>query len=201
MSDLRVTFPQPCDEPWDAMATTAGCDRVCGRCDRVIHDLAHYDVDEAEALLRANPRTCVRAEIGADGAIALKPGRGGKARRMVVAAAAAAGLLAVPAPLLAQQPRGTGVIAGDTSAYGIRVRVTATGPDGRRYRTRARSDGRFRIRNLPAGTYRLYVESICGIDRTVENVVVRDGETQEPNLRTDEMCVVVGQLRIEESRG
>ena len=33
--------------------TPAGCDRVCARCDKLIHDLSNYEIDEVEALLRA----------------------------------------------------------------------------------------------------------------------------------------------------
>jgi hypothetical protein len=101
MPDLRVSFPKPCDETWEAM-TPSGCDRVCARCDHVVHDLSQYTLAEAEALLGANPGSCVRAQIGADGAVALKPGRGGKAGRMMIAVAATAGLLAAAAPGLCE---------------------------------------------------------------------------------------------------
>ena len=54
MPDLRVSFPKPCEEKWEAM-TPAGRARVCARCDKAVHDLASYTLDEAEALLRRNP--------------------------------------------------------------------------------------------------------------------------------------------------
>src|SRR5205085_11825779 len=127
-------------------------------------------LDDAEALLRANPGRCVRARIGPDGAVALKPGGKGKARRMVVAAAAAAGLLA-STPVYARQDRPGGAISGRVDSYGTRIRVIATGPDGREYRRRAGVDGRFRIKHLPAGTYRLTFTPGCGDSWTVENVV------------------------------
>jgi hypothetical protein len=198
MPDLRVSFPRPCDETWEAMTPT-GCDRVCARCDHVVHDLAEYTLDEAEALLRANPGSCVRAQIGADGAVALKPGHGGRKRRMVMAAAAAAGLLAASAPAYARQDRPAGAISG-TVADGYRVQVTATGADGRTWHVRAGRNGRFRIRHLPAGTYRLTFTA-CEDYPPVENVVVREAETQVPTVRTDNQCLVIGLLRIEDDRG
>ena len=47
MGDLRVSFPKPCDEKWQAM-TPEGRARVCGRCDKAVHDLSLYSIDEAE---------------------------------------------------------------------------------------------------------------------------------------------------------
>jgi hypothetical protein len=200
MRDLRVSFPRPCDEKWEAMAL-AGCSRLCARCDRLVHDLSHYELGEAEALLRRDPDTCVRARIDADGVVALKPGRGGKARRMVIAAAATAGLLTAGAPAFARRDRPDGAIAGNVGSYGIRTRVTATGTDGRTFRATAKSDGRFRIRRLPAGTYRLTFVPDCGDSRTVENVVVGDGETLLPGVQDVGACIIIGLLRIEGGRG
>lgn len=198
MADLHVSFPKPCDEKWEAM-TPAGCDRVCARCDHVVHDLRDYTLDEAEALLRADPGSCVRAQIGADGEVALKPGRGSMRRRMVIAAAMA-GLLTTATPALARQDRPGGVISGTVEA-GYRVRVVATGTDGRTYRARADRNGRYRIRYVPAGTYTLSVEADCNTYKTVENVVVRDVETSAPTVQNETQCVVIGLLRIETDRG
>lgn len=197
MADLRVSFPRPCDEPWEGMAPS-GCDRVCARCDHLVHDLSQYSIDEVEALLRRNPETCVRAEICADGEVALKPGRVGKARRMVIAAAATAGLLAASAPAHAKRDRPPGAISGTVESYGSRVRVIATGTDGRTRRVMTDRNGRFTLRNLPADTYRLRFVPWCGGPVTVENVVVRDGETVLPGTQDAGGCVVVGLLRIED---
>ncbi len=67
MRDLRVSFPKLCDEKWETM-TPVGCARVCGRCDKPVHDLSRCTLLETEALLRRNPDTCVRARIDGDGA-------------------------------------------------------------------------------------------------------------------------------------
>jgi hypothetical protein len=199
MADLRVSFPKPCDEPWEAMAP-AGCARICARCDKAVHDLSLHTFDEAEALLRADPGTCVRARIDADGVVALKPGRRGDARRMVIAAAASAGLLAAAAPAFAGRDRPAGAIAGNIETFGIRMGVTATGPDGQAFRARINGNGRFRLRHLPAGTYTLTFVPTCGDSWTVENVVVGAGETRVPNVQHMNNCIVVGLLRIEDPR-
>lgn len=200
MRDLRVSFPRPCDEKWEAMTPT-GCARMCGRCDKLIHDLSQYELDEAEALLRRDPDTCVRAHIDANGVVALKPGRRGNARRMVIAVAATAGLLTTGAPAFAERDRPDGAIAGTVETYAIRMRVTATGTGGQTFRARVRSNGRFRIRHVPADTYTLTFVPVCGNSWTVENVVVRDGETIVPAVQNVDGCIFIGLLRIEDGRG
>lgn len=202
MRDLHVSFPKPCDAPWEAMAP-AGCDRVCARCDKVIHDLEHYRLDEVQAMLRRDPDTCVRARIGADGAVALKPGGRGRMLRAAVAAGVSAGLLSAPVPASAQRDPRTGIISGTVGAgrfdYVSRIRVTVTGPDGKARHIWVK-DGKYRIDHLPAGAYTLTFYPDCGDKWTVENVVVGSGhavvaDTQDPN-----QCIIIGQLRIEEPR-
>jgi Carboxypeptidase regulatory-like domain len=202
MHELRVSFPRPCDEEWEAMAP-AGRGRACARCDRVVHDLSLYEADEAEALLRGDPDTCVRARIGADGAVALKAGRRSAARRMVVAAAAAAGLVTAAAPAFAKAQGPGGVIAGKVESFGFRVRVTATASDGRTFRTRSSNNGRFRIKRVPAGTYRLTFAPGCGEEWTLDDVVVGDGETMVKDVQDPDRagCIVVGKLAIEPDLG
>ena len=200
MRDLRVSFPRPCDEEWEAMAPVDRS-RICARCDKVIHDLSHYEFDEAEALLRRSPDTCVRARIGADGAVALKPGHRAKARRMMVAVAVTAGLLAAAEPALARRDRPGGVIVGNAESAGFRVRVTATGRDGTTFRTTVNRDGRYRIRRVPAGIYTLVFVPSCGESWTIENVVVGDGETVVPPTDDPGACIIIGMVRIEDGDG
>jgi Carboxypeptidase regulatory-like domain len=204
MVDLRVSFPKPCRETWEAMAP-AGCGRLCARCDKVVHDLSLYDLDEAQALLRSAPDSCVRARIGADGAVMLKPARRAGARRMI-AAAATVGLLAAGAPAFARtdaaKPQAPdGAIAGKVDAFGYRVRVTARSPDGRAFRAKSKSDGRFRIKAVPPGAYTLTFKPDCGETWTVENVVVGTGETIVPRAENENGCIVVGMIRIEPDEG
>jgi hypothetical protein len=179
----------------------AGCGRVCARCDKVVHDLSLYELGEAEALLRADPQTCVRARIGADGVVALKPGRQGGARRMAIAAAATAGLLTAGAPALAKREGPGGAIAGKANITGSRGRVVAIGPDRRKFHGTLKSDGRFRIGHLPPGTYRVTVVPYCGERWTIENVVVDRGETIVSDDHDRGECIIVGMLRIEDDRG
>ncbi|MEO7827379.1 MAG: carboxypeptidase-like regulatory domain-containing protein [Allosphingosinicella sp.] len=196
MRDLRVSFPRPCDEEWEAMMP-AGCGRICARCDKVIHDLSQYELSEAEALLRRDPDTCVRATIGPDGVVALKPARAGSgARRMVIAAAATVGMLGGGAAAFAKAERPGGAIAGKVEAYAARVRVTATGPAGHGFQAKVKRNGRFRIEGVPAGTYRLTFVPDCGESWTVENVVVNAGETIVPESQNSNGCITVGMLRI-----
>ncbi len=200
MGDLRVSFPRPCDEKWQAM-TPEGRARICGRCDKAVHDLSLYSIDEAEKLLRANPEACVRARIDADGSIALRPNRRGTTRRMVIAAAATAGLLTSGAPAFAKQDRPGGAIAGKMYPPTTRTRVVATGTDGRTFRTTVKVNGRFRIRNLPTGTYSLTFKPRCGENWTLENVVVQSGETFLPDVPVEGGCITIGMLRIEGAKG
>jgi len=198
--DLRVSFPRPCDEKWEAM-TPAGCDRVCARCDTVIHDLSMLDFDEAEALLRRNPGTCVRASIDAGGVVALKLGRGGSMRRMVIAAGLSASLLA-SGPALAVQKRPQGSITGTTAGSMFPVRVVATNATGKSFRATAKGpEGIYRFKHVPAGTYKLTFTPDCGGEWTIENVVVGGGETVVPDSSGENDCVIVGMLVIEEGRG
>jgi hypothetical protein len=198
MRDLRVSFPRPCEEKWEAM-TPAGRARICARCDKAVHDLASYTLDEAKELLR-DPQACVRARIRGDGSIALKPSRG-SARRMVIAAAATAGLLTAGAPALAKGDQPGGTIAGRVKFAEFRTRVTATDTEGRIFRTKVKSKGQFRIRHLPAGTYSLSFKPGCGESWTIADVVVGAGETSLPNIESPDGCITVGMLRIEEVRG
>ena len=200
MRDLHVSFPKPCAENWETM-TPAGRARVCARCDKAVHDLSRYTLDEAEPLLRGSGEVCVRARVGADGSVALKPGRRNDARRMVVAVAATAGLLAATAPALARETRPAGAIAGKVESGSFRVRVFATGANGQTFRTKVKGNGQFRIKHLPAGPYTLSFHPDCGDSWTFGEVVVRDGETIVPDVKDENQCIVVGLLQIEESRG
>ena len=200
MRDLKVSFPTPCGERWEIMSP-AGRARVCARCDKAVHDLSQFELGEAEAMLRAKPGACVRARVDAQGLVQLKPGREGKAGRMAVAIAASAGLLAAGQPVLAKADRPGGAIAGSVDSFGLRVRVTATDADGRTFKAKTGRKGRYRIKHVPAGAYRLTFTPHCGDAWTVENVVVGEGETKVSETGDGSGCIIVGQLRVEESRG
>ena len=200
MPDLRVSFPKPCDERWEVM-TPADRARVCARCDKHVHDLSLHTLEEAKALLRGDPEPCVRARIGADGAVAVKPSRRGDTRRMVIAAAATAGLLAASAPAYAKKDRPPGAIAGNIDTFGTRTRIKATSTNGRTFRAKVKRDGSFRIMHLPSGTYSLTFIPDCGDRLTVENVEVGAGETVLPKVESEVGCIIVGMLRVEGAKG
>ena len=200
MPDLRVSFPKPCDEKWEAM-TPADRARVCARCDKQVHDLSLHTLDETEALLRDDPEPCVRARIGVDGAVVLRRSPRGDVRRMVIAAAAGAGLLTAGAPAFAKKDRPPGVIAGTFDSFGIPTRISATSTNGRTFRAKVKRNGSFTIRHLPSGTYSLTFIPDCGERVTVENVVVDAGDTMLPKVENEAGCIFIGMLRVEGAKG
>jgi hypothetical protein len=182
MRDLEVEFPAPCGERWEDM-TPAGCNRHCASCDKIIHDLDAYRFDDVAALLARGEELCVRARIGADGEVALKPG-GTRAMRLMLAASA--GMLAITSPAYAQ-PRGK--IVGKVDGH----QVVATDEAGRRYRAALRQDGRFWFRGLPPGKYVVSAHG-CTEPWTVGTATVRDRKVELPpsfDSKADE-CIIVG---------
>lgn len=201
MFDVRVNFPKPCDEPWDGM-TPHGCGRMCASCDRVVHDLRNYTVDEVEALARIDPHLCVRAAVGADGAVALKRGPNGRIRRMIVAMGASAGLLMTGIPASAKDQLPTGAISGRLTYTMFKITVVATGADGTVHGGKVRSNGRYLIEHLPAGEYALTFTPGCGEPWTLESkVVVKEAETIVPDGPAEGECIVIGLLQIENNEG
>lgn len=82
------------------------------------------------------------------------------------------------------------------------MRVAATTPDGRKFRTKVKSSGRFRIGRVPAGTYALTFVPGCAERWTVENVVVGKGETIVPGSGNEGGCIIIiGMLRIDDAGG
>ena len=200
MPDLRVTFPNPCHQPWGTMTPT-GCHRTCAKCDKVVHDLSRYDVAEVEKLLRDEPDSCVRARLDAFGVVGTKPDRHGSIRRMVAVVGASAGLLVSP-PVIARDKHIDGAIVGTAETFGFKTTATAKDRNGNSYRTKVRTNGRYKIRNVPPGTYTVEFSSDCGSTWTVEDVVVGDGQVNvagEPG--DDQRCIIVGLLRVYDAEG
>jgi hypothetical protein len=182
MVDLEVSFPKPCDERWDGMQRV-GCNRHCASCDTIVHDLEAYRFDEIAALVSRGEEVCVRARIGADGEVALKPG-GRRTGRLILAASA--GMLAITSPAYAQ-PKGK--IVGKVDGH----QVIATDEAGRRYRAALRQDGRFWFRGLPPGKYVVSAHG-CTEPWTVGTATVRGGKVELPpsfDPKADE-CIIVG---------
>ena len=202
MRDVRVSFPKPCDAPWEAMVPT-GCNRLCARCDTMVHDLAELTLEQAQALLRRDPAACVRARVDADGVVTLKPDPGSTVRRMIatVAAAASAGVLASGAPAVAAQKHDRAVISGKVAASDWPTRITATAADGMSRRARMKPDGSFKIRRLRAGIYTLTFTPSCGDAWTVKDVEVADNQPLTLQTTDPDPCIIIGALRIEPDLG
>ena len=203
MSDLRVKFPRPCSEKWDGMRAE-GCNRFCHRCEQTIHDLSRLTLDEAQALLAAGNKVCVRAKLNADGVVDTMTGRKGTTRRMIATVGASVGLLALSAQAAATDNKPLGAISGTVRVVEDRLLAIATGPDGREYRAKVKPNGNYRIKHLPSGPYRVRFAVHCNTGErggwdgpvvAVGNVEASTGLI-EPK---DFVCpIIVGQLIIED---
>lgn len=196
MNDVRISFPDPCGESWDAMQPS-GCDRVCAACSETVHDLASLTVNEAEALLRKPGKHCVRAQVGPDGALNTRPDPSGRSRRILVAMTASVGLFASACETVPSATTPTGTIVGTVGRFSGVTSVRAVSEDGRRRQAKVRADGSYRLERLPYGTYSLsYVDS-CGASEG-ERITLREAE-HSVEARTDTLdCVIVGMAKVED---
>lgn len=194
MADLKVSFPSPCSEPWEAMAPH-GCNRHCASCDKIIHDLSALNADEAEALLEAEEEVCVRAKIGRDGVIATKGGGSSTARRLVTTAGAS---LALAVAACQTVPDGADP----------RYRITGKFPDKQQYyeaeltladgtrwpKRREPGTGRFIFENLAPGTYTLSTIDDCGQRQVIRTITISAGSVDLGKIAPEfnETCFIVG---------
>ncbi len=116
----QIAIDAPCSESWEGMRGAHG--RLCGTCERVVHDLESLSRAEAEALLAQHRggTLCVRMRRRDDGAVVT---RDPPKRRLVVLAvlAAACGPAsadppAEPAPPLAASAQSAPTAAPDAPA-------------------------------------------------------------------------------------
>ncbi len=198
MSDLRISFPDPCGESWDAMQPS-GCDRICATCSETVHDLATLTVQEAEALLREPGKHCVRAQVGPDGILSLRPGPSGRSRRMLVAVSASVGLFASACETVPSTPAPTGTIVGTVSRYSMVTSVRAVSDDGRARQTKVRADGSYRLERLPYGTYSLRFIGSCGTWEG-ERITLQDREQLVEAPADMQDCIIIGMAKIEDDR-
>lgn len=196
MSDLRISFPEPCGESWDAMQP-AGCDRICATCSETVHDLAKLTVQEAEALLREPGKHCVRAQVGPDGALSLRPGPSGRSRRILVAVSASVGLFASACETVPSAEVATGAIFGTVGRFSGVTYVRAVSADGRERRTRVRADGSYRLERLPYGTYSLRFTGTCGTWEG-EPITLLEREHSVDETADAPECIVIGMARLED---
>jgi hypothetical protein len=174
MTDLKVEFPEPCSEPWDAMRPT-GCHRHCATCDKVIHDLAALTFKEAEALLAREDEACVRAEIGPGGVVRLKPSGRSTGRRMVAAAGASLALATAACqtvPPAAEAP--SYAISGAFNQDFVKS-VTLYRDQGKSQRRKPdRKTGSVTFSGLAPGTYSLVISGDCGYTAVLDDVTIID---------------------------
>lgn len=224
MADIRIKFPSPCGENWNAMSPQ-GCNRHCAVCDQTIFDLSKLNIESAEALIRSADQLCVRAELDTNGAVKLKQDGQASARRMVAILGAAIGLVATPTVAFAEQEQPSeisakvrpakklefhGMITGKMRSY--ETKVIAYG-NGKKYRGKVnKKDMTFSISNLPDGTYSVWFENKfwprCTEERIIESVIVDGAKPAIANEKdaklpeNEEGCpIVVGLVTIETAIG
>lgn len=192
MRDVIVSFPKPCDEPWEAMAPR-GCNRHCASCDKIIHDLSALTFAEASRLLGREDEVCVRAQIAPDGTVALKPGARGGARRMIAAAGAGLALATAACQTIPDTAEPSYRITGKFDWKGFYYDAELTSADGRSWRKkREPGTGRFIFDNLPPGTYTLTTRDSCGERVEVETVTITDASVEVQKGSPDSGCIIVG---------
>jgi len=195
MDDLEVRFPKPCDEPWEAMAPR-GCNRHCASCDKIIHNLAALTFDEAEALLAGEDEVCVRAEVGRDGAIVLKPGARSTARRLVTAASATLALATAACQTIPDNAEPRYQISGKFGQVGFYYDAELTSADGRKWpKRREAGTGRFIFYNLPPGDYTLTVLDPCGDRVEFESFTITNASIETTQSFPEAGCIIVGAMR------
>jgi Carboxypeptidase regulatory-like domain len=199
MSSLRVRFPKPCGERWEAMAPS-GCNRHCETCDKTIFDLAQMTIGEVETLIETGEELCVRAQVNEQGHVALRSDAWRDARRMIATVGAGLGLMTSGAAVASPRPS-EGAIAGKVEQSDWNTHATATSTDGKTYSARVKSNGRYKIKHLPPGTYKLSFTAACSEPWEAGTVTVADKQTATANTSGNDQCIVVGVLEIEKSYG
>lgn len=198
MSDLRVSFPKPCGEKWDAMRPE-GCNRFCDKCEKTIHDLSRLTLEEAERLASSGGEICVRAQVSSRGVVELRPGR--STRRMVAAIGASVGILTASGQAAAAEEPKLGAIKGEVLGSCGGMIVSATAADGRTYHAKVGPNGRYKVKRLPAGRYEVTTE-VGPEPPKASEVIVEAGSTAKLDLEDPlNYCIVVGMLKIDKSNG
>jgi hypothetical protein len=199
MKDIRVSFPKPCREDWNEM-TPEGRNRFCGECSKTIHDLRRYRWDEVDALLRSGEEVCVRAEIGKSDVVALRSDSMRKAGRIIATISASVGLASLSAPVFAGKRGPEGTIAGKVDYAWPQILVTATSADGTKHISKTNWKGRYKIKHLPPGSYKIAFydgeTDWVGPDAVVEDRKTAIRDTENPNPP-----IIVGMIQVELNGG
>lgn len=188
MTDVRVTFPEPCDAPWASMSRT-GENRFCDRCSTTVVDLEKHTATEVEALLQSPHKVCVHAKLGYNNELKLRDGP--SAKRLIAMVGAGIGLVSSSPALFAKTAKPEGSIVGTVNDYDGATAVTAKAPDGTVIKARVRRDGKFKFKDLPPGIYEVAFTSDCGLDPITEKVVVEDGRQTSTATSDSFACEII----------
>lgn len=188
MNDLEISFPSPCREQWEGMEPQ-GCNRRCETCDTIVHDLAALALPEVETLLDSGRKVCVRARIKPDGAVLLAD-RGASQRRLKALVGASLGLA------VAACQHGVTPLYDVSGKADAGARVVVQGNNGVSKVGYANSKGRFKVGNLPAGTYVLTTWVDCSGEKlTVEGIHVGPADVELGEIEgSGHVCIVVGMV-------
>ena len=190
-SDIRVTFPKPCDQPWEGMEEQ-GCHRRCEACDKTIFDLEKLTPDEVEALLDRKEEACVRARVTPDGSVATAKGTSSNTRAIKASLGAAATLALAACSTIGGSnvsPRFT--IEGEVERWQRNDTLVLEG-EGRRYKSRAKTDASFRFANLKPGTYTLTATGYCGDPKVLGEFTLSEDDVDIGKVNYREDCIIVG---------
>jgi len=193
MSDIRVSFPRPCDQPWEEMEDR-GCNRHCVACDQTIFDLEKLTVDDAEALLDGESEACVRARVGFDGLVAVAKGEGRESRviKAALGVAATLALAACATPQGKADPPGLSV-SGTVKPFDRHSKLELVG-GGRTYKIKPRKDLTFRFVGLEPGSYTLSMRDDCGRYSKVSEVSLEKNSVQMGEVFNRHGCITVGKM-------
>jgi hypothetical protein len=202
MADLEVSFPKPCNEPWDAMSPR-GCNRHCAACDTVIHDLELLTLEEAERLLGSADEVCVRAKVGPDGVVALKPSSVSNRLRLVAAATASLALATAACQTVPDTAERRYQITGKFPWKDQYYQAELTSTDGRKWPGRREpGTGRFIFDHLVPGVYVLSTLGDCGTRQIVETITIDAASVDLGRTapEPDDSCIIVGVMTPAEPR-
>jgi hypothetical protein len=203
MAELKVSFPAPCSEAWDAMAPR-GCNRHCASCDTVVHDLAKMTAAQTDRLFDSGEKVCVRAEIEASGRIKTARDERGAARPLLACAGASLSLLAAACQTTPGGRMDGGFeLSGTVPWYPSIVAADITSPDGETVGLHVGRDRRFDVHDLRPGAYRLTFTDFCREVHEFADVIITDSDVDLGTLKFDATCIIVGQMKraVDEAAG
>lgn len=192
-NDIHISFPKPCDQPWEGMEAQ-GCHRRCAACDKTIFDLEKLTRVEVEALLDGEEDACVRALVKPDGTVATAKAVSGNERAIKASLGAAVTFALAACSTIGGSdvsPRFT--IEGEVERWQRSDTLVLEG-EGRRYKTRAKNDASFRFANLKPGSYTLTATGYCGEPQVLGEFTLTEENVDTGKVNYQQDCIIVGQF-------